>query len=258
VKVTLFAPCKELTPYVSSFSIVEAADTAERTLLPDAGIVLGLRYSGSATLIEAGSAQAVPGNTISGLRLTARRMRTSAGGGMVVAKLREAGAYAFFTDPLHHLYAATRPLEDYIPTAEVASVSRAMARADCAEERVAIFERLLLARCTGRAPDPEVSEALGAIDGDPAGVRIAAIAKSVGLSQDALEKRFRRVVGMSPKAFASLVQFRRALDAHSRSRATLTELALDTGFYDQSHFIRRFQTIAGAPPGIVLGSEEYC
>jgi AraC-like DNA-binding protein len=258
VKVTLFTPSKELAPFVSSFSIVEAVEETERTLLPETGIVLGVRYAGSATLIENGSAHAVPTNTITGLRSTARRMRTSAGGGMVVAKFREMGAHAFLAEPLHYMYGATRALEQCLAPADVAAMSRSVALADEGRERVSIFERFLVARCTGREPDPEVAEALRAIHADPGAVRMRALAKRVGLSQDAFEKRFRRVVGMSPKAFVSLVHFRRALDAYPRARATLTELAVDTGFYDQSHFIRRFRTVTGAPPGRVLGSDEYC
>jgi AraC-like DNA-binding protein len=255
--VRLVAPSKELAPFVSSFSIVETTEVTERTLLPDTGIVLGVRYAGAATLLQAAVPQPVPGNAITGMRSTARRMRTSAGGGMVVAKLRDMGAHSFFDGPLHHLFGATRPLEEHWGAADVTELSRSIAHAEGDQERVAIFEHFLLARCTGR-PDRVVSEALRAIHADPGGVRIATVARNVGLSQDAFEKRFRRTVGMPPKAFASLIRFRRAIDAYPRAPATLTELAFGSGFYDQSHFIRRFRSVTGAPPGRFLGSAEYC
>jgi transcriptional regulator GlxA family with amidase domain len=177
---------------------------------------------------------------------------------MVVIKLRELSAQAFLKEPVHHLFGSTRQLEEFFSAADLADVSRRLARADGDEERVAIFQQFLVDRCSGRDPDPVVAEALRLIGQDPGGVRIAKLAKTVALSQDAFEKRFRRVVGMSPKAYASLLHFKRAIEAYPQARATLTELAFQAGFYDQSHFIRRFQAVTGAPPSQVLGSEEYC
>jgi AraC-like DNA-binding protein len=258
VNVTEFTPCEELAPFVRAFQVVEAAEETERTLLPDTGIIVGLRYAGSATQVEAGTAWPVPGTVITGLRATARRMRTSAGGGIALAKFSEMGARSFFAEPLHRLFGATRPLDEHVAPADVARVAQNVARAEGALERVAIFERFLLGRCTYRSPDPLVSEALSAINAAPGAIRIAALARSLGVSQDALEKRFRRVVGASPKAFASIVHFRRALDAYPRLRPTLSELALQAGFYDQSHFNRRFRSVTGAPPGRFLGSADYC
>lgn len=258
VNVTSFAPCKELAPFVRGFEIVEADEEVERTLLPDTCIIAGLRYAGSATLLEAGAARLVPDSVITGLRATARRMRTSAGGGIVLAKFREMGAGSFFAEPLHRLFGAMRPLDELVAASDVARVSRSIARAEGPLERVAIFERFLLGRCVPRAPDRAVSEALGAIHADPGAVRIAALARSVGMSQDGLEKRFRRVVGASPKAFASIVHFRRAVDGYAGQGARLTELAYAAGFYDQSHFNRRFRAVVGDAPGRVLGVAGFC
>ena len=55
-------------------------------LIPEPGIVLGLRYCGSATQLEDGTARRLPDATLTGLRGKARRMRTSAGGGPYVVE----------------------------------------------------------------------------------------------------------------------------------------------------------------------------
>jgi hypothetical protein len=89
-----------LAAFVSSVAIVEAHEPTERILFPDTGIVFGMRYAGVATLIEGTSARSMPAHTMTGLRSTARRMRTSAGGGMVVVKLREQSARAFVSEPM--------------------------------------------------------------------------------------------------------------------------------------------------------------
>ncbi len=257
MRIVPFAPREELASLVSSVAIVEAREPAEFIELPETGIVLGMRYAGSATLLAAGSSRVIPDHSVTGLRSTARRVRTSAGG-LVVVKLRPLAARAFLPEPIHLLYGATRPLEDFVPAAVVADVSARVAHADGDAERVAVFQQFLIDHRSRREPDPVVAEALRVIGQDPGGVRIGTLAMHVEVSQDALARRFRRVVGMPPKAYASLLQLRRACDAFPRARPTLGELAIRAGFCDQSHFIRRFRAVAGAPPGQVLLSDEYC
>jgi AraC-like DNA-binding protein len=85
-------------------------------------------------------------------------------------------------------------------------------------------------------------------------MRIDDLARWVGLSQSALERRFRRVAGTSPKKFASIVRTRHAL----RLRATgsdFTSIAATTGYFDQSHFINDFKRITGLAPQSFFGRE---
>ncbi|MBL8953344.1 MAG: helix-turn-helix transcriptional regulator, partial [Myxococcaceae bacterium] len=81
--------------------------------------------------------------------------------------------------------------------------------------------------------------------------RITALAKQLGLELDALEKRFRAVVGSTPKQFASVVRLQRAVAAYRRG-ASLTQAAFDAGYFDQSHFIRAFRAATGEAPRTFL------
>jgi AraC-like DNA-binding protein len=258
VNVTRFAPSSDLAPYVRRFEVVEADEESERVLLPETSIIVGLRFAGAAALLEGDEARVLPDRAITGLRMTARRVRTAAGSGIVVAKFHQLGARAFVAAPLHRLFGKVRPLEEYVPAGAVAEAARTVRDAATTRERVSAFERFLLAQCRPPEPDRQVAQALRAIHAAPGSVRIAALAEDVGLSHDAFEKRFRRVVGATPKAYASIVHFRCVLEAYPRQRASLTELAFQAGFYDQSHFNRRFRLAAGEAPGRVLESDDYC
>jgi transcriptional regulator GlxA family with amidase domain len=87
-------------------------------------------------------------------------------------------------------------------------------------------------------------------------ISIRSLAAGLGLSQDRLEKRFRQVVGASPKRYCSILRLRYVL-AGSQTRS-LVELALEAGYYDQSHFVREFRAVTGEPPRKFFGSIEYC
>jgi len=257
VVVKSFAPGPALAPFVRAFEVVEAQEAATRTLLPDAGIVIGFRYSGSATLLDDASTRRLPNTVATGLRSSARQMHTSANGGIVLAKFRAAGAASFFTEPLHHLFGLTCALGELVDDEDVARTSSRIAGATNDAERVAIVEQFLLAHHRPSNPDLVVSGALRAICTAAGAVRVRAIARDLQVSQGTLERRFRRVVGASPKQFASIIRLRHAVDL-SRQSASLTTLALDAGYYDQAHFIRDFRAITGAAPGQFFGNGTYC
>lgn len=73
------------------------------------------------------------------------------------------------------------------------------------------------------------------------------MAAALYVSQSTLERRFRSIIGTTPKKFASIVRFKQAL-SHYKPQASLTDLGYEAGFYDQAHFIREFKSFTGETP----------
>src|SRR5262249_4885168 len=82
--------------------------------------------------------------------------------------------------------------------------------------RVQLIENFLLACAPNTRPDLFVSAAVSWIEESQAMARIEELTRRIGLSQSALERRFRRVVGASPKKFASIVRLRHVLNLRSK------------------------------------------
>jgi AraC-like DNA-binding protein len=258
LRVTTLPPRPSLAPYVRAFTIVEARVESTRVLLPEPGAVLGLRYRGFAELLhQGGAATRVSDASFTGVAARVRRMRTSAGGGVVLAMFHPTGAARFFAAPLHELFGTTVALEQLIAPAELARVAGRLAAADGNAGRVAVVEELLMARLRPHAPDALVAAAVRAIDSAHGAVRIGPLARALAISQDALEKRFRRIVGASPKRYAALVRLHRAVRSH-RPGTSLSRLAHDAGYFDQSHFIRDFRAVTGEAPSRFFGASDYC
>lgn len=252
-------PSDALRPFVRAFEVIETDEPAERVLVPDTGLVVGFRYAGSAAQLEGRSIVAMPSHVVTGLRVTARRMRTSRGGGMVVAKLREGGAAAFFATPLHELFGNSVALADLVGPGRVEPTASRIEAARTHRERVVAFEEFLLslrARVAFRE-DALVSSAIRRILTDPTSVRVGRIARELGVSIDMLEKRFRRIAGASPKQLASIVRLRRAVESHRRGKP-LTRLALESGYYDHAHFTRSFSAATGSPPSRFFDAKSHC
>jgi AraC-like DNA-binding protein len=79
--------------------------------------------------------------------------------------------------------------------------------------------------------------------------RIDALAGWAGLSERQFTRRFAAQVGLNPKLYARAVRLNAALKARqSRPEATWTELAHDTGYADQAHFVRECRELTDSSP----------
>ncbi|MCE9669106.1 helix-turn-helix domain-containing protein [Myxococcus stipitatus] len=257
MRVTSFAPSPLLAPFVRSFEVVEASEEVTRVLVPEPSITVGFRFGGASRLVERDRELHVPDHVITGLRTQARCMRTLAGGAILLAKFHAAGAASFFAEPMHELLGRTLALEDLVPRADVDRVASRIAEAPSHVQRVAVLEDFLRSRRRPRAVGGAVLAAVKALQEEPSTVRIAALARELGLSQDALEKCFRRAVGASPKRLASILRLKQAVAAYQPGMS-FSRLAHASGYYDQPHFNRELRAAVGEAPTRFFGSGTYC
>ena len=83
---------------------------------------------------------------------------------------------------------------------------------------------------------------------------VYAVAAELGVSERHLRRVFRETVGVSPKAFARIARFQRALGAaREDGRAGWASIAAAAGYYDQAHLIAEFRAIAGVTPRVLVG-----
>jgi AraC-like DNA-binding protein len=81
---------------------------------------------------------------------------------------------------------------------------------------------------------------------------VYAVAAELGVSERHLRRVFRETVGVSPKAYARVARFHRALGAaREDGRAGWASIAAAAGYYDQAHLIAEFRVIAGVTPRVL-------
>jgi len=118
----------------------------------------------------------------------------------------------------------------------------------------AIAERVACANGKGRRP-ARAQLALAAAERltRPSG-SVYAVAGELGVSERHLRRVFRETVGVSPKAFARIARFHRALGAaRNDARVGWAGIAAGAGYYDQAHLIAEFRAIAGVTPRGLVG-----
>ena len=68
------------------------------------------------------------------------------------------------------------------------------------------------------------------------------------LSVRQFERNFKIFSGFSPKLYSRIIRFQRTTQQYGNNKKTLTDIAYDCGYYDQSHFIHDFKQFSGYHP----------
>jgi len=74
------------------------------------------------------------------------------------------------------------------------------------------------------------------------------LASHLGISPSYFARSFRSSVGLAPHAYVMRRRLLRAQELLANTDLPLIDIALATGFADQSHFSRRFHQMTGVPP----------
>lgn len=74
------------------------------------------------------------------------------------------------------------------------------------------------------------------------------LAKLSHLSESQLTRRFRKLFGASPHEYIMRVRVDAARTLLEETRRTISDIALEVGFTDHSHFIRTFKQVRGMTP----------
>lgn len=83
---------------------------------------------------------------------------------------------------------------------------------------------------------------------------VAQLADAFNLSPRQFDRRFKEYAGFSPKSYLRLIRFQDAIKQYG-SNKSLTQIALECGYYDQSHFIHDVKTFTGYHPSFYFSGK---
>jgi AraC-like DNA-binding protein len=162
------------------------------------------------------------------------------------------GARQLFGIPMSELSGRIVSIRDVLPARHRNLAERLQEIADW-DERFDVLERSL-ADCLAEAQERTnvVAWAVRRIEQSGGTVDVRALARQLGYSQRHVIAMFRDQVGIPPKLLARIIRFHR-LVKHLRSGrgGTWADLALEFGYYDQSHLVRDVRQFTGITPTAV-------
>lgn len=163
-------------------------------------------------------------------------------------RLHPSGAYALLALPMWEVSGLTVDLYDLVGLAASELAERCYHAASAAERlRVAVnwvSERVV----QSRGVDEAIAWIAARIERSGGAGSIAELRGRIGLSKTRLVTAFREQIGVSPKLYARIVRFRRALAMLQEGAGPLADVALATGYYDQPHMNAEFRELGGLTP----------
>jgi AraC-like DNA-binding protein len=169
------------------------------------------------------------------------------------ARFRPGGLRAFLDVPIHEL-AETATDARAVFGGDTARLAVALAEARDDTARLFAIERFLGER---RRRSPPGAGLVGHILASGGRVRSEELARAAGISLRQLERRFRLEVGLSPKRLSRIVRLQEVLRRTADAEADWVDVALDCGYFDQSHLVRDFCELAGTAPSRFAAGEGF-
>ncbi|MBN8753106.1 MULTISPECIES: helix-turn-helix domain-containing protein [Variovorax] len=229
---------------------------AREHVLPTGGMHLVFRLSGPPLKLFAGANDPqgeTHGYAIVGGARSAFYMRDVSVATRSVGAQLEPGAARLLLgapeDALAGRHTALDALWGAQPTADALAQIHA---AYSAERQLAVFEALLTGRIVAslnagmRGLHPAIAQALGPIARGSGS--IAELVERSGYSHRRFIALFRGAIGLTPKEYARVMRFDRALALAAGSVQGWADVASAAGYSDQAHLSREFSALAGMPP----------
>ena len=186
---------------------------------------------------------------ISGMQRRYIVIGTEPGSSMMGAHFRAGGAAPFFGFPISELSGEVVEL-DLIWKREILALREQLIETPSIDGKFDLLESYLVSKARGRLePDKTISVALNALGSWPV-LSLRDLAAHLGLSHKQMLARFDCRVGLTPKFTSRLLRFRKTLNAISAApdAPDWSDLAIDSGYYDQAHLIHEFQEFADMTP----------
>lgn len=168
---------------------------------------------------------------------------------IVGVRLRPGTAQRVLGVPAGEIGAAIIDLDAFWGS-RVESIRDQLAATSDPVSRMDVLERAIASQLAARRAIRDCEPAQAAISSLSAGHgSIGDVARAHGLSHRRLIALVEAHVGLKPKVFQRVQRLRRVLHwVHSAKRATWAKVALECGYYDQSHLINDFEQLAGVSP----------
>lgn len=175
--------------------------------------------------------------------------------GMILVVFRPHGVKPFFNFPITELLNENLSLQD-LANNEANELEDKLFNSPNNKQRVIHLENFLIDRLILNNEFERVEHAINIIENSKGQIKVQDIALNVCLGIKQFERTFSKYVGVNPKRFASIIRFQNVIQMKSKNKKSMSQLAFDNGYYDQSHFLHDFKSLTGLTPKDFFNTQE--
>ncbi|MFC0334104.1 helix-turn-helix domain-containing protein [Paenibacillus sepulcri] len=239
---------ERLKPYVDKI-VWQGGGTGEPfTVYPDIYHVMGFQTVGRVMLVSGGHTRPLAPAGLTGLHKETRIFQTTAHLSSVLVYFKPEALFRMRNYSSREIANQSVGLTDL--GGSMSDWERLMQAPMEPRELLCSVEAMVWEWCRVLEIDTWANWAVERIRASHGLIRIEEIAEESTVSRRQFERRFVERVGVPPKSFAQIVKFQHVLQSMGTAE-TLTNLAHDAGYFDQSHLIKHIRGMSGLSPGDV-------
>ena len=244
----IIQPSSLLAPYIKNYWLLKiVGDSASLQRTVPTGMMNLIFHRGN-HLLSVYENELHPRAFLNGHESTFADLKYTGQINMISVVFRPVGVRAFFNLPIirtNNLRLTAGDLEDK----ELLALKNSLTSTEDDQMCILLIEQFLLKRLTRLAEHnlKRIETTIRLINSGR--TDIATLADSACLSQKQFNRIFSEYVGSNPKEFSRTVRFQRALHIlETQSQISMTGLAYECGYFDQSHLIKDFKALSGYTP----------
>lgn len=164
----------------------------------------------------------------------------------------------FITKPIKELADCETPLAELFGANAANNLEQQIIEASSTQSRIEVVEKFLLSRLNEKnIIDQIVKSTILALDQSKGKSSISSILMNDPSKRRNLERNFLNQVGISPKQLGRIIRLQAALQMMLNDpQEKLTQVAYESEYYDQAHFIKDFKAFTGVNPKEYLGHDQ--
>ncbi len=257
-----YKPSENLKEYIDCFWVLQSTQSEFKPLerlIPDGKIEIIFNFKNPYKKVI-GENRHNP-ETLKGAQLIGQRQELyliQQEGNIYLLGIRftTAGLFPFFNIPLQEFTDTTLNLQ-YLIGRQLSEIEERLMEATSFSEQKQILESLFISKLNqSQYCYTRFTQTLLTV-GNLSGNSIENMAHHLNTTYKNLERDFAKFTGLSPKRFVKISRFNAALKSlYACDNKSLTQVALDNGYYDQSHFIRDFKHFTGLSPKEFLAEQH--
>ena len=242
-----YKPTGILRNHVENYLVVKTEQAISDAIIPETSPILSFRSKGQHSYWVNDIQKDLPPSAITGLRKSVKPIFLSKNTETILVKFKPCESALFFKEPLQIFSEVSISLYDFLPRQVVLGVEEQLTKDSNSLQKISTIENFLLSLFNNNRSNILIKTAVQKIVLSNGTIKIKELASILHISLDAFEKQFRKIAGTSPKQFSSIVRLTSLIN-RKYNHQSLSEIAYDYGYFDQSHFIKDFKMFTGKTP----------
>ncbi|WP_425392673.1 AraC family transcriptional regulator [Ekhidna sp.] len=244
-----FEPSDTLKTLVKEYWIYEDENSTpvEQKIIPDGFSEIIIHY-GDAYLINLhGEWELQSGILFSSQISKYFFLKNSGSSKMLGIKLYPSAFYSLFQQNMSATVDKVLPLEQIL-SQDLYELHEIKRNDSGPNKKISVAEEWLIKQLPLHKQQIKIDQCIATILEKKGMIEIEHLADTLGLSTRQLERLFKKVIGVTPKFYCRIIRFNYIFEVMKDHKDSWIRTALQSGYFDQSHFIKNFKEFTGEEP----------